>query len=231
MPGGTVLVVEDEAEVRTLLRRGLEAEGFTVVTAADGRGALAVLDQRAAEVDAVVLDVGLGDSDGLEVCQAIRSRGIGTPVLFLTSHSRLPDVLAGFAAGADDHIAKPFALDEVVVRLRAVLRRAGGSAPSAGADGLHLDPHRRVLAGPGGDRTVTPIEFRLLAALLGAAGAVVPRRDLVTAGWPAGGVVHDNTLDQYLSRLRRKVATTSEGAVELRTVHGVGYRAVVSGEG
>ena len=134
---------------------------------------------------AVVLDIGLPDSDGRDVCQALRSRGIDVPVLFLTARDQLHDVLAGFAAGGDDHMAKPFHVSELLARLRAPVRRGRPRRPR----GPHRPaprPAEHALSGPAGRQPLTPTEFRLLAALMASPGAVIRRRDLVLAGWPDG---------------------------------------------
>lgn len=216
-----ILVVEDDHGLRDVLARGLRDEEFDVVTAADGAGALRTVD---ASVDAVVLDVGLPDSDGRDVCQAMRGAGRTVPVIFLTAHGDLTDRLAGFASGGDDYLAKPFHLDELVARVRAVLRRGSGDgALVAGGGALRLDPVRHRLTVHGTAVALTPTEFRLLACLMADPGAVVRRRALLRAGWPVGARVSDNTLDQYLWRLRRKLrAADSPQGIE--TVRGVGHR-------
>ncbi|MEA2255928.1 MAG: hypothetical protein QOG35_1973 [Solirubrobacteraceae bacterium] len=214
-----LLVVEDDADLRSLLSRGLDEEGFEVTAVADGSSAL----ERAGDGhDALIIDIGLPDADGRDVCQALRARGIDAPVLFLTARDAMPDRLAGFSAGGDDYVTKPFHFDEVVARLRALLRRSGADAATTLGE-LRLDPVAH--AASSGDREValTPTEFRLLAALAAQPGAVVRRRDLVRAAWPEGAIVHDNTLDQYVARLRRKLRELSAPAA-IATAHGVGYR-------
>ena len=133
MEGAAVLVVEDDSVLRGAVARGLREAGLTVTTAADGTGALAALGPGPGTTfAAVILDIGLPDSDGRDVCQALRSRGIDVPVLFLTARDQLDDVLSGFAAGGDDHLAKPFHVSELLARLRAMLRR-GLARPSGPA--------------------------------------------------------------------------------------------------
>ncbi|MEV4561781.1 response regulator transcription factor [Kitasatospora sp. NPDC049285] len=220
MTAHRILVVEDDAGLRGILARGLREESFDVMTAVDGAGALRLVG---ADVDAVVLDIGLPDSDGRDVCQAMRARGVRVPVVFLTAYDGLVNRLSGFAAGADDYLPKPFHIAELAARLRAVLRRAGVDA-ALETGGLRLDPVRHVIEGPAGAVPLTPTEFRLLGCLLaGAPGAVTRRQALARAGWPEGAIVSDNTLDQYLARLRRKLhrAGASTG---ISTVRGVGYR-------
>lgn len=214
-----ILVVEDDPGLRGVLVRGLQEEAFDVLVAADGAGALRGADP---SVDAVVLDIGLPDSDGRDVCQALRARGVDAPVIFLTAYDGLVDRLSGFSAGGDDYLSKPFHVAELAARLRAALRRAGKN-PTVQAAGLRLDPARFVLEGPGGEVALTPTEFRLLGCLMAAPGTVVRRRALLRAGWPEGAIVTDNTLDQYLARLRRKLRDAG-GTAGIGTVRGVGYR-------
>ncbi|WP_449349771.1 response regulator transcription factor, partial [Streptomyces shaanxiensis] len=196
-----ILVVEDDHALRDVLRRALYDEDFTPVLAADGATAL-----RLATVDVagVILDVGLPDADGRDVCQALRAAGFRAPVLFLTARHHITDRLSGFSAGGDDYLPKPFHLAELTARLRAALRRAGPPSPATAGD-LVLDPVGHHATVRGVPVALSPTEFRLLAVLAAAGGNLVRRRDLVRAGWPEGAHVSDNTLDQYLSRLRRKL--------------------------
>ncbi|MCW2534410.1 MAG: response regulator transcription factor [Modestobacter sp.] len=221
--GSEVLVVEDDSALRGLVARGLREHGLSVTTASDGTAALQTLGGGPrTRFAAVVLDIGLPDSDGRDVCQVVRSRGIEVPVLFLTARDQLHDVLAGFAAGGDDHLTKPFHVSELLARLQAMIKRSV-SRPVVDTTELALDPSRHAVTGRGGHQLLTPTEFRLFAILMAGAGSVVRRRELIRAGWPDGAVVHDNTLDQYIARLRRKLsAVEPEGAIS--TVHGVGYR-------
>ena len=214
-----VILLEDDAELRSLVTRGLHEEGFRVTTAPTAADVLDRIGE--AHPDALVVDIGLPDADGRDVVQALRARGIGAPVIFLTASDALPDRLAGFAAGGDDYLTKPFAFAELVARLRALIKR-GGSDLVVELGGLRLDP--RMHAATDGEATIdlTPTEFRILAQLASAPNEAVRRRELVRAGWPHGAIVHDNTLDVYVARLRRKLATLDR-APEIATVHGVGY--------
>src|SRR5262249_14308029 len=215
--GQRVLVVEDDEGLRGVLDRGLREEGFVVSLAASGAGALSEVE--AATPDVLVIDVGLPDTDGRDLCQALRARGIQTPVLFLTARDALVDRIAGFDAGGDDYLAKPFAFVELVRRLQALLRR-GGADGTLEAAGLRLDPVNHSVGDGGRDIALTPTEFRLLARLMAKPGEAVRRRDLVRAGWPHGAIVRENTLDAYVARLRRKLRQL-EGAPEIATVHGI----------
>lgn len=215
------MVVEDDSGLRSVIVRGLRAADFDASAVGSGAEFLAQLDRSVP--DALIIDIGLPDTDGRDLCQVVRARGIDAPVLFLTARDRLVDRLGGFAAGGDDYLTKPFALEEVVVRLTALLRRHQRRDPEVGPGGLTLDPAAH--AASVGARTValTPTEFRVLAAILGGTGETVRRRDLARAGWPHGAIVHDNTLDAYIVRLRRKLREL-ECSAEIATVHGVGYR-------
>jgi two-component system response regulator MprA len=218
--GHTVAVVEDDQELRVVLGRGLREEGFIVHATASG-GELLDLITRVIP-DALVIDVGLPDTDGRDLCLALRARGIHAPVLFLTARDAVVDRVAGFDAGGDDYLTKPFAFVELVARLQALLRRAGVGATIEGA-GLRLDPVVHGVADETSEVALTPTEFRLLARLLSHPGEAVRRRELIRAGWPHGAIVRANTLDAYMARLRRKLRQLDR-APEIATVHGVGYR-------
>jgi two-component system, OmpR family, response regulator len=219
--GRSILVVEDDDQLRGVVASSLREEGFLVELAATGAAALERVE-RGAPVDLLVVDIGLPDSDGRDLCQALRGRGIQTPVLFLTARDALVDRIAGFDAGGDDYLTKPFALVELVARIQAVLRRSGGDAALEAA-GVRLDPAAHSMAVDGQEVLLTPTEFRMLAALLARPGKAVRRHELVRAGWPHGAFVRENTLDAYVARIRRKLKAL-DGAPEIATVHGVGYR-------
>jgi two-component system response regulator MprA len=220
MAAGRVLIVEDDPELRSVLGRSLREEGFSVDTVATGGEMLARTD--AAVPDLFVIDVGLPDADGRDVCQALRARGIEQPVLFLTARDAVVDRVAGFDAGGDDYVTKPFAHDELVARIQALLRRAGGTA-AVEAAGIRLDPVAHAVSDGETEVPLTPTEFRLLALLLARPGEAVRRAELARAGWPHGAIVRENTLDAYVARIRRKLKQLP-GAPEIRTVHGVGDR-------
>jgi two-component system response regulator MprA len=214
-----LLVVEDDPELRLALSRGLGEEGFEVMAVGDAASAMGQAEE---PPDGLVIDIGLPDADGRDLCQALRARGVDAPVLFLTARDAVTDRLSGFSAGGDDYVTKPFHFDEVVARLRALLRRSGADA-STTVGALRLDPVAHSISGLDGEASLTPTEFRLLAALAGQPSAVLRRRELVRAAWPEGAIVHDNTLDQYVARLRRKLRETAAQAT-IETSHGVGYR-------
>lgn len=214
-------VCEDDATLRSVLERSLRAEDMTVVAVSTGRAAI----ERFCAVDValIVLDIGLPDADGRDVCQALRAAGVTAPILFLTARGEVPDRVSGFTAGGDDYLIKPFAHAELIVRVHALLRRSTPQrASTAAATELRLDPSAlRVHVGER-ELELTPTEFRLLAALVAKTGTVVRRRDLVATAWPDGAIVHDNTLDTYLKRLRRHLRTL-DAVAEIRTVRGIGY--------
>ncbi|MGD9694249.1 MAG: response regulator transcription factor [Thermoleophilia bacterium] len=214
------IVVEDDSALRSVISRGLEEEGFRCEAVDTGGRLLERVP--VSEPDVLVVDIGLPDCDGRDICQALRARGIDTPVLFLTARDALVDRLSGFDAGGDDYLSKPFSLEELVARLRVLVRRSSRLPPLARASGVDLDPAAHALRA--GDQVVrlTPTEFRIVAALFSRPGEAVRRRELVRAGWPHGAIVNDNTLDAYIARLRRKLRALPD-APSLETVHGVGY--------
>jgi len=173
----------------------------------------------------VVLDIGLPDADGRDVCQALRAQGSTAGVVFLTARDHIEDVLSGFAVGGDDYVRKPFAFPELVARIAGVVRRRPISVPAA-VTRLVVDPAAHSIrygAGPANAIDLTPTEFRLAATLIARRPDVVRRSELVGAAWPGSTHVSDNTLDQYITRIRRKLTRLrADAAVE--NVRGVGYR-------
>jgi two-component system response regulator MprA len=218
-PAGTAGICEDDDALRGTLRSALERDGLEVRATASGAEAVRAFG--AEPPDVLVLDIGLPDADGRDVCQALRARGVASPVLFLTARDAVPDRISGFTAGGDDYLTKPFALGELVARVRALLRRSAEGTARPAPDVL-LDPAAHAVAA--GDRRValTPTEFRLLAALAGRPGEVLRRAELVAAAWPYGAIVHENTLDAYVARIRRKLRDVGASRA-LETVRGVGY--------
>ncbi|MDX6681672.1 MAG: hypothetical protein QOG94_1711 [Solirubrobacteraceae bacterium] len=214
-------VCEDDDELRGVLRDALTRDGFAVRATASGAEAIRAFGERPPDV--LVLDIGLPDADGRDVCQALRARGIAAPVLFLTARDALTDRLSGFHAGGDDYLVKPFALAELLVRVHALVRRGAGDGALRMPSGLLLDPAAHRVSHAGREIALTPTEFRLLAALAARPQAVVRRATLVATGWPDGAVVHDNTLDAYVARIRRKLRDGGASEV-VETVRGVGYR-------
>jgi two-component system response regulator MprA len=215
-----LLIVEDDAPLRDVLVRSLRAEGFEATAVASAGQLL----QRALAhpPDLLLIDIGLPDADGRDLCQALRARGTHAPVLFLTARDALTDRLSGFSAGGDDYVTKPFDIEEIVARLHALLKRAAGQSAKQ-TPGLALDPSQHSVSSAGRSQTLTPTEFRLLAALASQAGKVLARQELIHAAWPHGAIVQDNTLDVYIARIRRKLAKLPD-VPQIATLHGVGYR-------
>jgi two-component system OmpR family response regulator len=212
-------ICEDDDELRSVLVRALRDEAFEVRSTATGHEAVEVFSAHPPRL--LILDIGLPDADGRDVCQALRAHGMTAPVLFLTARGQLTDRLSGFHAGGDDYLTKPFALAELIVRVHALLKRAPAAAATRGHE-LRPDPTRHGIQV--NERTIplTPTEFRLLAALVARRGEVMRRRELVAAGWPHGAIVHDNTLDAYIGRLRGKLREL-ECRETIATSRGVGY--------
>ena len=204
---------------RGVLSQALTLSGHTAVTAHTGGEALRVFGPEVA-LDVLILDIGLPDADGRDVLQALRSAGQAAPVLFLTALGAVHERLAGFSAGADDYLAKPFDVRELIARVEALSRR--GRAPAAAPGPLVLDPTRHALRCGAGEVALTPTEFRMLAAITSRPGEVVRRRAVVAAAWPDGAVVSENTVDSYIRRIRRKLEEL-DSPVSLRTVRGVGF--------
>jgi two-component system, OmpR family, response regulator MprA len=217
-----LLVVDDEPAVREALRRAFALEGYAVELAGDGAAALQALDADA-EPDAVVLDVLMPHVDGITVCRRLRERGSRVPVLMLTARETVGDRVAGLDAGADDYLVKPFALEELLARVRALLRR---SAPQANdvlsfAD-LELDVGTREVRR--GDRQIelTRTEFHLLELLLRNPRQVLTRSLILERVWGYDFGPTSNSLDVYIGYLRRKTEAGGEPRL-IHTVRGVGY--------
>jgi two-component system response regulator MprA len=218
-PTGRVGICEDDPRIRRLIAEALTADGHDTVAAHDGGEAMRLFAGDGS-LRCIVLDIGLPDADGRDVCQALRGAGQTAPVLFLTARDALHDIVSGFGAGGDDYLAKPFAVQELRVRVGALVRR---SVPAhAPEHGVTLDPARFALQHLGHEVAVTPTEFRMFAALLARPGEVVRRRDLVAAGWPMGAIVQENTIDSYIRRLRSRLSDLGSDA-RIETVRGVGY--------
>jgi two-component system response regulator MprA len=216
-----ILVVDDEPAVRDSLRRALQLEGYDVELAGDGREALERLEANG--VDAVLLDVSMPRLDGLAACRELRSRGSSLPVLMLTARDEVADRVAGLDAGADDYVVKPFALEELLARLRALLRRV---APQDGdvlrfAD-LELDPSTRQAHRGGEEIELTRTEFALLELFLRNPRQVLTRSVIFERVWGYDFGFGSNSLDVYIGYLRRK--TEQGGSPRLiQTIRGVGY--------
>ncbi len=213
-------VCEDDPEIRRVVSDALRLAGHEPVVAHDAGEAMRLLGAPV-QLAALVLDIGLPDGDGRDLCQALRAGGQEAPVLFLTALDALHDRLAGFGAGADDYLVKPFAVKELLARVEVLVRR--GAPTAAPAHEVRLDPARHALVDGADEVGLSPTEFRILATLMARPGEVVRRATLVAAAWPDGAMVSENTLDSYLRRVRRKIAEVGMAA-EITTARGVGYR-------
>ncbi len=219
----SVLVVDDEPAVRQALQRALTFEGYEVRLAADGHAALDSLLHEPAE--AILLDVAMPGIDGLEVCRRLRAAGDRTPILMLTARHATADRVSGLDAGADDYLVKPFALEELLARLRALLRRA---SPPAGEDetlrvaDLSLDPSTRVVKRGERLMELTRTEFNLLELLMRNHGQVLTRELIFDRVWGYDFGANSNSLEVYIGYLRRKTEADGEPRL-IHTVRGVGY--------
>jgi two-component system, OmpR family, response regulator len=216
----SVGLCEDDPQVRRVVEEALGAIDLDVVVAHRASEAIRQFTPDAG-LRAVVLDIGLPDGDGRDLCQALRAAGLTAPVLFLTARGGVHEVVAGFGAGGDDYLVKPFAVAELQARVGALVRRAPTAPPEPRA--LRLDPERYSVRHGEAEERLTPTEFRLLATLLARPGEVVRRRELIAAAWPVGAVVQANTLDSYMRRLRRLLEQV-DAEERLTTARGVGFR-------
>jgi len=219
-----ILVVDDERAVRESLRRALELEGYEIELAADGQEALQLLETNGAvQPDAVILDVLMPGVDGLEVCRRLRRSGNRVPVLMLTARDEIENRVAGLDAGADDYVTKPFALEELVARVRALLRRV-----SAGDDellrfgDLELDPGTREVRRSGDPIELTRTEFALLELFMTNPRQVLTRSIIFERVWGYDFGFASNSLDVYIGYLRRKTEAGGKPRL-IQTVRGVGY--------
>lgn len=224
-----ILVAEDDEAVRRSVERALRFEEYDVVTAPDGTAALAAI---ACHVpDAIVLDVMMPGHDGMEVCRRVRAAGDATPILMLTARHELSDRVAGLDAGADDYLVKPFALEELLARVRALLRRSPGAADGAvlRVGDMVLDPAARTVRRAKRDIALTKTEFDLLELLMFNEGIVLTRDQIYERIWGFDFETSSKSLDVYISYLRRKTEEADEPRL-IHTVRGVGYVARESRE-
>ncbi len=217
MPSPRILVVDDDAGVRRMLERSLEADGFEVEAAADGGRALVALERRVP--DLILLDVAMPGIDGLAVSRRVRAKGLGLPILLLTARDGVPDRVAGLDAGADDYLIKPFAPEELRARVRALLRRGREPAELLAFDDLSLEPATGEASRGGRDLELTPREAELLALLLRNSRTVVSRETALAEVWGDGGSGSENVVDRYVAYLRRKLGDPPL----IRTVRGMGF--------
>jgi DNA-binding response OmpR family regulator len=217
-----VLLAEDDSAIAEPLSRALHREGYEVRVVADGHGAFK--EASSGTVDLLVLDLGLPGIDGLDVCRRLRAAGRNLPVLMLTARADEVDFVVGLDAGADDYVAKPFRLAELLARIRALLRRrAPGSIE---VNGVRMDLAARLVTVDGQEVTLANKEFELLRVLIQRAGQVVTRDEILTEVWNGPELKTSKTLDMHVSWLRRKLGEDGARSTERRiaTVRGVGFR-------
>jgi two-component system, OmpR family, response regulator MprA len=219
---GRLLVVEDDPQVRAMLTRALRYEGFEVAAACDGAEAMAAL--RASPPDLLLLDLLLPDADGVDLCGRLRADGDPVPILMLTARDTVTDRVAGFEAGADDYLVKPFSTAELVARVRALLRRARErpATSTRRVGDLVLDPSTHEVRRGGRVVRLTRREFDLLALFLDNPGTVLARERLLMEAWGFLSPVETNAVDVYVGYLRRKLEESGEPRL-IHTVRGVGY--------
>ena len=224
-PEARLLVVDDEPNILELLSASLRFAGFEVATAPNGREALAAA--RAFRPDLVVLDVMMPDMDGFTVVRRMRGEGVNVPVLFLTARDATEDKITGLTLGGDDYVTKPFSLEEIIARIRAVLRRAAGRAGAAVqpsrltfAD-IELDDDTHEVWKAGDYVALSPTEFKLLRYFMQNAGRVLSKAQILDHVWNYDFGGEANVVESYVSYLRRKVDTTEPRL--LHTLRGVGY--------
>jgi two-component system response regulator MprA len=220
--GATVLVAEDDRSVRESIVLALEVEGYEVRPVPNGAEALDAV--AAEEPDAILLDIMMPVVDGLTVCRRLRTSGCHTPILMLTARHEVSDRVSGLDAGADDYLPKPFSLDELLARLRALLRRTSvsGTDELLRVGDLELDPQRRTAARGGRDLELTKTEFDLLELLMLNAGIVLSRDTIYDRIWGFDFETSSRSLDVYIGYLRRKTEADGEPRL-VHTVRGVGY--------
>ncbi|WP_338682345.1 response regulator transcription factor [Streptomyces acidiscabies] len=225
VPAHRLLVVEDDPGIRMLLESALRLSGYEVLGAATGREALRTVDE--SRPDLVLLDIMLPDLDGIEVTRGLRASGVRTPVLFLTARGELADRIAGLSAGGDDYVPKPFSIEEVLLRIRAILRRTSPGSPDGAGAGmlrfadLELDENAHEVHRAGEYVPLSPTEFNLLVYLMENTGRVLSKNKIVNQVWGYDFAGDGRIVETYIKYLRRKIDRFDPPL--LHTVRGVGY--------
>jgi two-component system OmpR family response regulator len=219
--GETLLLVDDEDNLRSMLEAALRHSGYEVHPVADGRAALDAVPE--VRPDLIVLDVMLPDLDGFAVCQRLRSTGDRTPVLFLTARDATEDKVRGLTMGGDDYLVKPFSLDELVARISAVLRRAGSERNGAVLSclDLELDDEAHLVTRAGAEVALSPTEYNLLRYLLTNKGRVLSKAQILDHVWQYDFGGDGGVVETYIGYLRKKIDTVDPRLIH--TVRGVGY--------
>lgn len=229
MNANSILIVEDDENLRLALADNLEDEGYTVSAAATGTAGLELA--REGDFDVVVLDIMLPDVDGYTICRELREAGVASMILMLTARSLEEDVVRGFDVGADDYLAKPYRLRELLARVRALMRRAAGrrgpAPPTSGALALGsatIDREARVVTLEGAAVDLTRTEFDLLVHFVTHPGKALSRDEILDAVWGEDVVVDPRTVDNFVSSLKKKLMWSRESPWRFKSVRGVGYR-------
>lgn len=220
MAGELVLVVDDDPAIAAMAARALRLEGYETEIAPDGAAALDGVRRRLP--DAVVLDLGLPDIDGLQVCSHLRAVGNEVPILMLTARGEVADRVAGLQTGADDYLVKPFAVEEMLARVEALLRRRGVQAGPLRFADVVLDPDTRIVSRADAGLDLTRREFDLLEVLMRHPGQVLDRYQLLARVWGHELEAEPNTVDVYVGYLRRKLEAGGAARI-IHTVRGVGF--------
>lgn len=221
-----VAVVEDDESVRESLKLNLELENYHVVTAADGEAGVELVAKE--NPDLIILDVMMPKKDGLEACREIRNSGVSVPLILLTARSAEVDKVLGLDLGADDYLAKPFGMRELIARVRALLRRTQSSNQ---VDEVRFDDVVIDFKAYKAERNQEPVElsareYRLLRYLVAKGGTVVTRDELLDEVWGYNSYPSTRTVDNHIARLRQKIEDNSDNPRHILTVHGVGYKFV-----
>ena len=218
-----IVLIEDDSDLFALLKYNLEKEGYSFAGSQTGKGALELCKRE--RPDLVILDIMLPDSDGLEICKAIRNHPdlANTPVIFLTARATETDRIVGLELGANDYIVKPFFVRELIARIKIQFRGQAQPVRTLKAGGLELDRNACRVFLRGGELTLTATEFRLLEFLMTRPGIVFSREQLLNSVWGHDRAVTDRTVDVYVLRLRQKVETDPTNPLFIRSVRGFGY--------
>jgi DNA-binding response OmpR family regulator len=221
-----IAIIEDDESVRTSLKLNLELEGYTIFGAADGEEGIGLVNKE--KPDLIILDVMMPKKDGLQTCKELRNAGISTPLILLTARNAEVDKVLGLELGADDYLAKPFGMLELLARVKALLRR---TQVFREVDKVHFDDVVIDFKAYKAERNQLPLElsareYRLLRYLVAKAGSVVTRDELLDEVWGYNSYPSTRTVDNHIARLRQKIEDNVESPKHILTVHGVGYRFV-----
>lgn len=221
-----IAVIEDEPSVRSGLTLNLELEGYKVVSAADGEEGVNVVQQHQPEL--IILDVMMPKKDGFQVCRELRDSGVSTPIILLTAKSKEVDKVLGLDLGADDYLAKPFGMQELIARVKALLRR---TQPTQEVDRIAFHDVVVDFKAYKAERNKQPIElsareYRLLRFLVAKQGSVVTRDELLDQVWGYNSYPSTRTVDNHIAKLRQKIEPNADEPTHILTVHGVGYKFV-----